>query len=155
MQCRSAQLVVKITSTTPSMTVANIYRPPQSSLVNFYEELADLLAVIASHTDRLLVVGDFNCPGDGPASIGVELSSVFESLSLLQHVCEPTRLGSLLDLVIIDHELTISKLSVNDAGLVSDHRLVTATVCVRRAGFTLRGALRHDVVGGPLHFFPT
>ena len=26
---------------------------------------------------------------------------------------------------------------------------------ISRAGFTLRGALRHDVVGGPLHFFPT
>jgi endonuclease/exonuclease/phosphatase (EEP) superfamily protein YafD len=82
----------KITSTTPSLIVANIYRPPQTSVVNFYDEIADLLIAITSHTNRVLLVGDFNCPGDTPTSINSELSAVFESLGLHQQVREPTRL---------------------------------------------------------------
>ena len=122
--------LMKITSTTPSLTVATVYRPPQTSLVNFYVELADLLTIIISQTDRLLVLGDFNCPGDGPTTIATELSATFESLGLLQHVREPTRHENLLDLVVTDKSLTVSGLSVDDAGQVSDHRLVTAAVSV-------------------------
>ena len=126
--------LVKVTSTTPSLTVANVYRPPQTSLASFYNELADTLTSVASSTERLLVVGDLNCPGDGPTSINAELSEVFESLGLVQHVHEPTRLGNLLDIIVSDSSLTIGCVRVDDAGLVSDHRLVTAAVSVR-SGF--------------------
>ena len=37
---------------------------------------------------------------------------------LLLHVCEPTRLGSLLGLVVSDHELAVANLSVDDSSLV-------------------------------------
>ena len=42
--------------------------------------------------------------------IDVELSAVFESLILLQHACEPNGLGSLLDLVVTNHELTVKQI---------------------------------------------
>jgi hypothetical protein len=90
-----------------------------------------VLAAITSSTVSLLVVGDFNCPGNGPASIDAELNAVFELLGIFQHVCEPTRRDNLLDLVVTDQPLTVSGLSVDDAGLVSDHRLFTAAVSVR------------------------
>jgi hypothetical protein len=83
--------LMKITSTSPSLTVATVYRPPRTSLVSFYIELADLLTIIVSQTDRLLVLGDFSCPGDGPTTIVTELSETLESLGLLQHTRQPTR----------------------------------------------------------------
>jgi Endonuclease-reverse transcriptase len=122
--------LMKMSSTTPSLTVATVYRPPQTSLVNFYVELADLLTIIASQTDRLLVIGDFNCPGDGPTTIATELSETFESLGLRQHVRQPTSHENLLDLVVIDKSLTVRGLCVDDAGQVSNHQLVIAAVSV-------------------------
>ena len=50
---------------------------------------------------------------------------------LEQHVREPTRLDNLLDLIVTDQPLAVNDVRVDDAGLVSDHRLVTASVAVR------------------------
>ena len=123
--------LVKVTSITPALTVANIYRPPQTSLSQFHTELADALSAIVSATDRLVVCGDFNCPGDGPTSIDPDVSAVFDSLNLVQHVHAPTRLDNLLDLVVTDQQLVVKQVQVDDAGLVSDHRLVCVMVSAR------------------------
>jgi hypothetical protein len=93
---------VALRSSTRHSVVATVYRPPQTSLVNFYVELADLLTIIASQTNCSLVLGNFNCSGDEPTTIATELSKTSESLGLVQHVHQPTRHENLLDLVVTD-----------------------------------------------------
>lgn len=38
-----------------SLTIVNLYRPPQSTLSMFYSELADLLSAVVCTTDRILL----------------------------------------------------------------------------------------------------
>ena len=56
--------LVKITSTMPLTTVVNIYRPPHLSCTTFFEELADLIALVGADSNaNILLCGDMNCPG--------------------------------------------------------------------------------------------
>jgi len=54
--------LVNVISTTPSLTVANVYCPPQT-LLWFYKKLVDMLSAVISMTDHLLHL----CPS-APAS---------------------------------------------------------------------------------------
>ena len=119
---------VQVTSTCPSLTVINIYRPPQTSIVQFCVELNDLLSSYVTSTDRLIVCGDLNCSGQDSASIDDNLAEVFDSLGFIQHVNLPTRDNNLLDVFATDSSLSVSKVRVDDASCVSDHRLVVASV---------------------------
>ena len=106
--------------------LCNIYRPPNTSISRFLEELSDFLEVLIVHAgNKLILCGDFNCPGSG-CCINDSLASLIECFDLDQHVHEPTRGVNLLDLIITvcDSEI-INGLKVNDAGLISDHNLVT------------------------------
>lgn len=123
--------LVRITSTKPSFTVVNVYRPPSLSVVDFYDEFPDVLAAIGASTiDRLLVCGDLNCPGPDAVSVSADLADVFDVLGLEQHICSPTRANPdhLLDVLATDSALAVSDVLVDDAGCISDHRLVAATV---------------------------
>ena len=112
--------LLKVGLSTSSLTVANIYRPPSTSLSVFLEELSDVISeVITNSSDRLLLCGDFNCND-------VDVGDVLETFSLKQHVNVPTRSDNLLDLLISDGSYVVSDLRVDDAGCVSDHRLITA-----------------------------
>jgi len=128
--------LLRITSVKPSITIVNAYRPPSLSLSLFHDELADVLsAVSAATTDRLLLCGDLNCPGVDAVSVADELSDVIDTVGLQQHVREPTRFSPdhLLDVLATDPALCIRNVRVDDAGLVSDHRLVVATIVIDSA----------------------
>jgi len=106
------------------------------STSQFLDELADVLsAVSAATTDRLLLCGDLNCPGVDAVSVADELSDVIDTVGLQQHVREPTQSSPdhLLDILATDPALCICNVRVDDAGLVSDHRLVVATIVVDSA----------------------
>jgi len=53
-------------------------------------------------------------------------------MKLTRYVQCPTRAQNLLDLLVADSSLSITEVLVEDAGLVSDHRLVVATVSVHK-----------------------
>lgn len=128
--------LLRITSVKPSITVVNAYRPPSLSTSQFHDELTDVLsAVSAATTDRLLLCGDLNCPGVDAVSVADELSDVIDTFGLQQHVREPTRYSPdhLLDVLATDPALCLRNVRVDDAGLVSDHRLVVATLVVDAA----------------------
>jgi len=125
--------LIRITSVKPSITVINAYRPPSLSVTQFHDELADVLsAVSVSTTDRLLLCGDLNCPGVDAVSVADELADVIDVHGLHQHVTQPTRPTPdyLLDVFATDTALPVRDVHVDDAGLISDHRLVLAAVVV-------------------------
>ena len=119
---------VRVSSVSPAVTVINIYRPPNTSITTFCDELVDFLSAVVASSERLLICGDFNCPGLNPSSINTDIAVVLDMFSLSQYVQEPTRNDNLLDLLVSDAALAVSHVRFDDAGLVSDHRLVAATV---------------------------
>jgi len=124
--------LVKITATSPVVTLVNIYRPPQTSISDFVDELSDVLTTIMSASDHLLVCGDFNCSGPTSGTINRALAEVFDSLDMIQHIQLPTRGDNILDLIAADSSLSVADIRIDDAGLVSDNRLVVATVSAHR-----------------------
>ena len=120
--------LVRVTSTRPSLSVANIYRPPNTPIRQFCDEMVEFLSVIESTSDRLILCGDVNCPGPDSSSVDPNLADVFETFSMTQHVKSPTRNNNLLDVLVTDDAVTVTNVSVDDAGLVSDHRLVMAII---------------------------
>ena len=67
--------------------------------------------------------GDLNCPGIDSKHIHDDLSSLLESFDLTQHVKSPTRDHHICDIFASEVPATVSNLTVDDAGLISDHRL--------------------------------
>ena len=56
------------------------------------------------------------------------LVDILETLGLDQHVKEATRGENLLDVVATNPSIVLSDVRVDEAGMVSDHRLVIATL---------------------------
>lgn len=112
--------------------IAVIYRPPSTSVASFVDDLSDLLVKVGDFiaADRLIMCGDFNCPGVVSTSVCVELSSLLDVHELQQFVNSPTRrvssAASLLDLVIGSaSSKRISQVAVMSTHGVSDHELLT------------------------------
>lgn len=119
----------------PGVVIANIYRPPKSSLPIFLDELSDLFTDCANYIqkDRFIACGDFNSPGDpaGNASVNPVLMTVFDIHGLTQHVSEPTRstesTSNILDLVVSrdTQPSCVRDVRVCSSHHISDHELVT------------------------------
>ena len=121
--------LAKLSSRSTSFAILNIYRPPSNSVPTFLDELADIVSSIcASLNYSLLQCGDLNCAGAESSSIDDNLESVLDSLSLNRLVRSPTREDHLLDVLATDARDAVSGVHVDDAGCISDHRLVLAKV---------------------------
>jgi len=125
-------LLVKIISAI-DLTLAIIYRPPNSSNVTeFIQDVSDLIdsGILGSH---YILCGDLNCPGPSSSKglVGKELLGLIDTYSLTQHVRCPTHdSGNILDhLLSSNSSLKIEDVQVNDPGL-SDHYLVKCIVAV-------------------------
>jgi len=94
-------------------------------MCEFVDELSDVLSTVVAASDRLLIVGDFNCLGPTSTTIYPPLAELLDCMDMTQHVQSATRAQNLLDLLITDPSLAITGVRVDDAGLVSDHRLFT------------------------------
>ena len=116
-----------------SHTVLHIYRSQwKSTVAEFVDELSDAIASLnANYTDNLVVCGDVNCPGPTTSSVDVGLAEMLDSLGLTQLVGSPTHDNNLLDVLALTSSTLITNVAVDDAGLISDHRIVTANVNVR------------------------
>jgi len=92
----------------------------------------------------LLITGDFNCPGQTQCTVDDDLLGVFSSFGLTQLVKVSTREKNILDLLACSSDLlSICTLSVDDAGCISDHRMIIATLSVswrqhQKVNFTFR-----------------
>jgi len=128
------QLVRVCSSPSLGYAVFHIYRPQWMSTVPaFADELADMIAKFAAKcNDHVIICSDLNCPGTDSSHIDHHLSTVFDSFSLSELVCTPTRDDNLLDVLVSSCPSVFCDVRVTDSGLVSDHRLVTACLQCRR-----------------------
>ena len=106
-----------------SVLCALVYRPPKINC-KFIQEFADLLSYMASHADKLLILGDFNihicCPSKPLVN---EFLSLVDSFNLVQSVMAPThQKGHILDLVL-SSGFSVSNVNIVDTG-VSDHFMI-------------------------------
>ena len=60
------------------------------------------------------------------------MADLIDSFGLTQHVRQPTRDENLLDVLATEEPTAISDHSIDDAGIISDHRLLTAKLRMRR-----------------------
>ena len=117
------------------LVVANIYRPPSSSMPStFYDEMSDLLTKVGEciDADRFIMCGDFNCPGPN-STVDAELISLFDFHGLQQHVSSPTHhttsTNNILDLVVgSSGSDRIASVEVCPSNDVSDHDLIMWSV---------------------------
>ena len=80
--------------------------------------------IYAFSNDSLLLCGDLNCPGVDSSTVDDGLAAVLDSLGLELLVHKPTRENNLLDIVATDAPGAFSAIHVDDAGCLSDHRLI-------------------------------
>ena len=104
----------------PRILLIILYRPPQYSAI-FFNELAELLSIVTTEFDVLIIAGDFNIHVDNSEDNRTkELSVLLDVFGLQQHVKHPTHnRGHILDL-IITKGLNIFNVTVTDIAL-SDH----------------------------------
>ena len=126
-------LLVKIMNCTLGLTIAIIYRPPDSASKqsDFVDELSDLIDS-GNLGSRFIICGDLNCPGPTGSKgiIGKELGELIDGYSLTQHVEVPTHIsGNILDHVLSsDGTVSIRDVIVEDVGL--HHSLIRCKVAV-------------------------
>ena len=95
-------MLVKVISTI-DLTLAIIYRPPNSSnITEFINDVSDLIdsGTLGSH---YILCGDLNCPGPSGSRglVGKELLGLIDTYSLTQHVRCPTHdSGNILDHIL-------------------------------------------------------
>ena len=94
-----------ISSSEISLRIILIYRPPYSrnhpiSISTFLDQFSSLLEPILLCKEPLIITGDFNIHVDIPSE-SLQFSELLRSLSLIQHVNQPTHeKGHILDLII-------------------------------------------------------
>ena len=114
-----------------TIVLINTYRPPNSSpSLTFYSELADSLAEIAtSHSHDTILCGDLNCPGTVSGMASEQLIDILHNINFIQYINKPTRENNLLDIIASNccNSVIIST-AVHESSLISDHRLVTASL---------------------------
>ena len=115
-------------SNSRSVVVTDIFRPPKCSLPEILDEIADVTSIYTASNDRLVLCDDDNYPGVDGTSIDDSLASLLDSLRLDQLVTSPTRDDNLLDILATDTAESLSDVEIDDAGYISDHRLVHANL---------------------------
>ena len=79
----------------------------------------------------LLITGDFNCPGQTQCTVNDDLLGVFSSFGLTQLVKVSTHEKNILDLLACSSDLlSTCTVSVDDAGCISDHHMIIATLSI-------------------------
>jgi len=126
-----------------------------SSVSNFVDELADIIAMLTTDScGDIIVCDDLNCPGPDESSVDVKLTECFESLGLTQLVDEQTRrlpnVANLLDVLATNNAKLVSNVRVDNADCLPDHCLITADIAARApkpvVSFTSRNIRAVDAV---------
>jgi len=92
-------LIARLSHGGGRVVILVIYRPPQTSVVQFTNELSSLLNEYIG--DDVLICGDQNCPGVSELNIDAHQTNVLQHYNMTQHVKVATHLmGSILDLLI-------------------------------------------------------
>jgi len=98
----------------------------------FIDELTSIIASLSVDcSDNIILCGDLNCLGVDSTHVDDRLERALDALDLTQFVNSATRGDNLLDVLASSSSTLVSGVKVDDAGLLSDHRLVTANLTTR------------------------
>ena len=110
----------------------NIYRPGNSSKVEFLEEFKNLLQASMKRKGKLLITGDFNLV-DEYLRMNKKFREVIELNGLVQHIKKATHEnGGILDLIITRASDSLVKNVQVDKKLFSDHKFIKCTLLVEK-----------------------
>ena len=111
-----------------SFFVGTVYRQPSGS-ISFFDVLENNLDKAAAFSDRIVLLGDFNCNMLTVNSLSNRLNELSSSTGLNQLIHEPTRVtpnsSTLIDLIYASNSLGQLQCGVQSIGF-SDHSLVYA-----------------------------
>ena len=105
------------------LNLTAIYRPPNTNILQFCNELASLLENNINSSSELLLLEDFNRAVNKPSDSGpATFLDVLDSFNLINKVNKPThRLANTLDLIILDANSNIIPRARVD-WLILDHK---------------------------------
>ncbi|XP_071803691.1 uncharacterized protein [Asterias amurensis] len=91
------------TTTADHLRIVVIYRPPSSSITQFFDEFEDFITGLALYSGRLVVTGDFNIHVENVNSSNVQrLQELLTVTNFIQIVNGPTHIKNhTLDLVVV------------------------------------------------------
>lgn len=119
-----------------SLTICTAYIPPNCSK-NYTDNFIQYFDALGE-TNRLVVVGDFNCPDicwstlTSTSPFSSQLCDIVFKHNLLQVVSGSTHVkGNLLDLVLTDTENLIGNMQIKDLKEKSDHFMLTFDIRVQ------------------------
>ena len=116
----------KISTGTASLKVLNLYRA-LGPTATFFNECEDVVSHLATLSQDLLIMGDFNLHVDEASKQTDDFQEILASFDLLQHVIFPTHIhGHTLDLIISANHSVCKPLSVLPSDRISDHLTVLA-----------------------------
>ena len=124
MECSS--FTIKQSADSKPINMFLVYRPLDTSVINFLEDLAIVLEDNIIHTGEIILLGDYNIKvNDDQSMDSINLSDFLDSFGLHNSITFPThRLQNTLDLVITCQDRTLIRNCKQDT-LFSDHYLVT------------------------------
>ena len=136
-----------------------IYRPGSEAVSErLFDELTELLEVVATFHSQVIVTGDFNVHvNDRTDRHSIRLAELLATFNMQQAVRKPThRSGNTLDLVITRSDGCPSNCTVDPPDVFSDHSLVVCDFpsipfAVRRVTQTCRPWKKMDRAGRVQH----
>ena len=80
-ECQLLSLSIAGRKSADNFAVAVVYRPPSSSVVEFYDDLSDMFDKFgdAVDADKFVACSDLNCRGDNPSSVSSELQAILDT----------------------------------------------------------------------------
>ena len=124
MECSS--FTIKQSADSKPINMFTVYRPLDTSVINFLEDLATVLEDNINHTGEIILLGDYNIKvNDDQCMDSINLSDFLDSFGLHNSITFPThRLQNTLDLVITRQDRNLIRNCKQDT-LFSDHYLIT------------------------------
>ena len=121
--------LVKIDFGKIQFNIVTIYRPPNLSISQFFEQFQDLLSNLITLQSSFIITGDFNIHVDDVLKTNIQtFNAVLDTFNLKQHVNFATHIkGHTLDLFITPEECKY-KIKIESTEILSDHFSVTATI---------------------------
>jgi len=114
-------------SATTLVVYVVIYRPTSHApSERFYEEITQLLEIVAAYRCQIVVCGDLNIHVNDPTDrYAARFADILASFDLVQAVCGPTHCaGNTLDVVITRRDSQPVDCFVHPPNIISDHGLV-------------------------------
>lgn len=120
-------LVVKIKLPSRNLAIAVIYRPPNTNVNNFVNDIDNILSLTYSEFDDLIFMGDFNI---NFFNLQNPILHCFESYGFVQILNEPTRItnrtSTLIDPILVSNSESVTSSGTLSCEEISDHHLVYA-----------------------------